>query len=374
MQRLGEILIEKGVLSLAELHTALETCHRTGGRLGTQLLDFGYVDEPMLLDALSKQLRVPSVSRVKLLHAPLEVRKMLPVAIGRRLLAVPFQVTGTDLKVAMANPNDRAAVDEISVFLKRSIQPHVATETAVVDALGGTETNDDVWASDVEPSAAQGPTNGDVDGWNGLWEPPRFRPAALFRPLPERRAGNEMLVASFPDLAPLSAPVNESFQPTVDDSNFSDLLHRAEHRDEIGSVLARYLSTLYDRVCLFSLHKGTIGGWMARGRSVVLEDLQSFSIAVDEDSVFATLGSRDSFVGGLEDGPANSELVQALADPAPAEVVLLPVSIKQRVIAFALCDVPGLPVPAEHLDAAMLAARKAGVAFEVLILRKKLLA
>jgi hypothetical protein len=106
----------------------------------------------------------------------------------------------------------------------------------------------------------------------------------------------------------------------------------------------------------------------------VLEDLQSFSIAVDEDSVFATLGSRDSFVGGLEDGPANSELVQALADPAPAEVVLLPVSIKQRVIAFALCDVPGLPVPAEHLDAAMLAARKAGVAFEVLILRKKLLA
>ena len=54
MQRLGEILIAKGVLSLPELHTALETCHRTGGRLGTQLLEFGYVEERVLLEALSK--------------------------------------------------------------------------------------------------------------------------------------------------------------------------------------------------------------------------------------------------------------------------------------------------------------------------------
>ena len=64
MQRLGEILIEEGVLSLTELHTALETCHRTGGRLGTQLLEFGYVEERMLLDALSRQLGVPSVLKV----------------------------------------------------------------------------------------------------------------------------------------------------------------------------------------------------------------------------------------------------------------------------------------------------------------------
>ena len=66
MQRLGEILIERGVLSLTELHTALETCHRTGGRLGTQLLEFGYVEEGMLLEALSKQLGVPGVVKVKL--------------------------------------------------------------------------------------------------------------------------------------------------------------------------------------------------------------------------------------------------------------------------------------------------------------------
>ncbi|MGD8441126.1 MAG: general secretion pathway protein GspE, partial [Holophagae bacterium] len=114
MQRLGEILIAKGVLSLAELHTALETCHRTGGRLGTQLLEFGYVDESMLLGALSKQLGVPSVSRVKLLHSPLEVRKLLPTDIGRRLQAVPFQTVGDQVKVAMTNPNDRAAADEIA--------------------------------------------------------------------------------------------------------------------------------------------------------------------------------------------------------------------------------------------------------------------
>jgi hypothetical protein len=118
MQRLGEILIEEGVLSLTELHTALDTCHRTGGRLGTQLLEFGYVEEHMLLEALAKQLSVPSVIKVKLLHSPLEVRKKLPTLVGRRLQAVPFGNTKRGIKVAMTNPNDRAAMEEISNHLK----------------------------------------------------------------------------------------------------------------------------------------------------------------------------------------------------------------------------------------------------------------
>jgi hypothetical protein len=62
MRRLGEILIEHGAIAVAELHTGLEACHHSGGRLGTQLLKFGFVDEHALLEALSEQLEVPWVS------------------------------------------------------------------------------------------------------------------------------------------------------------------------------------------------------------------------------------------------------------------------------------------------------------------------
>jgi len=58
MKRLGEILLERGAIAIAELHTGLEACHYSGGRLGTQLLKFGFVDEHALLEALSEQLEV----------------------------------------------------------------------------------------------------------------------------------------------------------------------------------------------------------------------------------------------------------------------------------------------------------------------------
>jgi MshEN domain len=373
MQRLGEILIERGVLSLTELHTALETCHRTGGRLGTQLLEFGYVEERMLLDALSKQLGVPGTIKIKLLHSPLEVRKMLPTQMGRRLQAVPFEVTKGGIKVAMTNPNDRAAMDEIAGHLNEKILPHVATETAVLAALGGAENDDADWSPGVEPSVVKARRSGDVEGWNRLWEPPRFQLTALFRPLRKRVRGGEVALASFPDLTAVTSRQAMTYELRVDESNFSDLIHQASNRDEIGGLLARYIASKYDRVCIFSVHKGTVGGWMARGRSVVLEDLQSFAASLDEPSIFADVGHSDSYVGAILDNSANSELIQALADPAPTEVVAVPVRVKQRVVAFVLCDDPGYPASQEHLDDVVTACRKAGVALEVLILRKKLL-
>ena len=373
MQRLGEILIEKGVLSLTELHTALETCHRTGGRLGTQLLEFGYVEERMLLDALAKQLKVPSVVKVKLLHSPLEVRKMLPPLVGRRLQAVPFEVSKRGVKVAMTNPSDRPALDEISTHLKRNILPHVATEAAVLAALGGAENDDADWSPDVEPSVVKARRSGDVGGWNRLWERPRFRPTTLFRSAPVRSREENVLLASFPDLTAVTTRQASSYEPPVDKSNFSELMHKTEHRDAIGSVLARYVASMYDRVCLFSVHKKAVSGWMARGRSVVLEDLQSFTISLDQPSLFADVGHSESYVGAVLNNEANSELVQALADPAPTEVVAVPVTVKQRLVAFLLCDDPGHPASTDHVEDVVVACRKAGVALEVLILRKKLL-
>ena len=62
MKRLGEILLDRGAIGVTELHTGLEACHYSGGRLGTQLLKFGFVDEHALLEALSEQLNVPPVA------------------------------------------------------------------------------------------------------------------------------------------------------------------------------------------------------------------------------------------------------------------------------------------------------------------------
>jgi hypothetical protein len=341
--------------------------------LGTQLLEFGYVEERMLLEALSKQLGVPNAIGVKLLHAPLVVRKMLPTAVGRRLQAVPFEDSARGVKIAMTNPNDRAAVDEISSHLNKPVFPHVATETSVLKALGGAENDDADWSPGVEPAVVKGRRSGDVEGWNRLWEVSPLDPAMLFRSPSAVRERGDVLMASFPELTPVVSGRAASIEPAVAGSNVSELLTRADHRDEIGAVLTRYAASLYDRVCLFSVHKQEIGGWMARGRSVVLEDLHSFSVTVDEPSLFADVGTSESYVGAILDNPADRELVRALADPAPTEVVAVPVRVKQRVVAFLVCDDPGNSANQDRIEEIVVACRKAGVALEVLILRKKLL-
>jgi hypothetical protein len=94
---------------------------------------------------------------------------------------------------------------------------------------------------------------------------------------------------------------------------------------------------------------------------------------LDDPSIFADIGHSDSYVGAILENNGNMELIQALADPAPIEVVAVPVWVKQRVVAFVLCDDPGYPASQDHLDDVVVACCKAGVAFEVLILREKLL-
>ena len=248
----------------------------------------------------------------------------------------------------MANPNDRAAVEEISTHLEKDVLPHVATESAVLAALGGAENDDADWSTAVEPASVKARRSGDVGGWSRLWDPPRFRAAALFRKAPRAPKTGNVLLATFPDLTEVTPREASSLEPPVD-------------------------ASIYDRVCLFSVHKQTVSGWMARGRSVVLEDLQSFSVSTDKPSLFADVGLSDSYVGAILENAANRELVQALADPAPTEVVAVPVRVKQRVIAYVVCDDPGHPASKDGVGDVVMASRKAGVAFEALILRKKLL-
>ena len=99
MKKIGEILVEKGALSVSELTAGLDATRRDGGKLGTHLVRLGFVDEYLLLEALSEQFQVPSVSAQVLRRSHAKVRRLLPSAVASELLAVPFLHQGEHLKV-----------------------------------------------------------------------------------------------------------------------------------------------------------------------------------------------------------------------------------------------------------------------------------
>lgn len=370
MKRLGELLLERGAIAVSELHTALEACHRTGGRLGTHLLHYGFVDESALLEALSEQFGVPAVTGGDLTSAPQMVRALLPPGMQRRLLVVPYKKKGGRLLVAMVNPADAAAVEEMSTFTRLEIQPQIATEAAVTTALEGLTT---VGADEEEPARPPLQVRDPVQ-WDQLWEPARVRPADVRTVLAaDEPFGNDVQLASFPQLIPLLDVSGFAGDDTLDESGLVRRLQQVRHRDEIGEALLSYAAAHLPRAALFAVHKDRILGWMGRGEGVVTDDLQSVAIPLDQPSLLVNLlQSGTYYLGSVPPGDANQALAESLGQPSPHEFVVLPVRIKDRAVAFLVGDSPETGVAVVPVHDLVVAANRAGIAFEILILRNKI--
>jgi len=380
MKRLGEILLERGSINVAELHTGLEACHHRGGRLGTYLLKFGFVDEHALLQALSEQHDVSSVSMAELRRAPDVLRRLVPLHIARRLQVVVFKRKGENVSVAMTTPRSPATLAEVVSHVGLVITPHIASEVAILTALS--EVRDESATSppaeiDSKRRAIHGGERGaesdaDLEEWQNLWSPPTLRSSDLLRPRRNRSPEDVPLVATFPGLAPIPAGSVMTAED-LDNEIFSAMLGDAEHRDEVGQLLLRRASAIVERCYLLSVHSGQMVGWLAQGSGVVVDDVQSLVVSADTPSILSTLKGSRVFFGTVEPGPVNDDLLRALGEPTPGEIAILPVLVKNRVVAYLVGDVPGSTISDEGLGQLLGAARKAGVAFEILIMKKKFL-
>jgi hypothetical protein len=369
MKRLGEILLDRGAIGVTELHTGLEACHYSGGRLGTQLLKFGFVDEHALLEALSEQLSVPPVSSAILKRAPDGLRRMLPLDVCRRLQVLVFERIEGCLGIAMTNPRSPSIIEEVVSYLGLDIKPHVATEVGILSALA--DVREKVARPEV-PNSSTVPV-GQPDEWQRLWTPSALQGGDLLRTLHSRNDDHPAMAATFPGLAPIP-DAGTVTSTLLDGEAFSAQLKLAEHRDDVGDLLLRRAAAILTRCYVLAVHSGKMAGWLARGQGMVVDDIQALTIPVDEPSILSRISEDESFCGQFPAGEVNDLLIQLFGEPAPVEVAVFPVFVKKRVVAFLLGDIPGSHVPEDARNQLLVAVKKAGVAFEILIMKKKILA
>ena len=371
IRRLGEILLDRGLITVEELHVALEACHRTGGRLGTQLLRRGFIDEPGLLQALSEQFHLPSVRASTLREAGRHVRFLIPLDLQRRSLAVGFERRASGLSVAMVNPRDLEGREEIEEITGLSVRPYVATEIAILETLESEAEETDDFSLQTAQNQARIPASQE---WDALWLRPRFERTRLMS-IPDRgrrRHRNPAGLAAFPELTPLLA-VQAAGDHALDTSGYRAGLLRAHHRDEVGRLLVEYARRHLDRVLLLSLHRGAARGWMASGEALVTDDIQTLEIPLHQSGILADLAAAPGVhVGPIPNVESHASLLEALGEPAPVEAIVLPVRVKERVIAFVMGDMPGKKIPREIIGELTDATERAGIALEILILRRKI--
>jgi type IV pilus assembly protein PilB len=133
-ERLGELLVKKNYITSDQLKKALEDQSLKGGRLESALIRSGYIKEDELLSFLSAQYRVPSIKISKIEVNP-NVIKLIPSSISKKYFIIPINRVGPKLTLAMADPSNIIVIDEIKFMTSFNVEPVVASETEIIDAI-----------------------------------------------------------------------------------------------------------------------------------------------------------------------------------------------------------------------------------------------
>jgi type IV pilus assembly protein PilB len=132
--RIGELLVRQKLISLQQLRKAQEEQRRDGTSLGFALAKMGFVSDKQITEFLSQQYRVQAVDLREYEIDP-EVLKLIPHDMCERHRILPVSRAGSSLIVAMADPSNLNAIDDIKFTTGYNVEPVVASEAAIMEAI-----------------------------------------------------------------------------------------------------------------------------------------------------------------------------------------------------------------------------------------------
>src|ERR687891_1379484 len=132
--RIGELLLKEKRITPEQLQEALNYQRQQGGKLGFNLVKLGYVRDDEITALLSKQYGVPSIALGQF-EIDAAVIKLVPAETAQKYQVVPLSRSGATLTIAMTDPTNVFAMDDIKFMTGYNVEPVVASETAVTDAI-----------------------------------------------------------------------------------------------------------------------------------------------------------------------------------------------------------------------------------------------
>ena len=141
-KKIGELLVQEGLVTIDQLNRALDEQQQSGDRIGEALVKLGIIDEDTLLEFIARQFHCPQVNLSKL-NTPKEVAALIPLDIMHKYQAVPFGLMGNTLHVAMADPGNLFVIDDIRFLTRKNIQVHVASDNVIRKVIGQTFSADE---------------------------------------------------------------------------------------------------------------------------------------------------------------------------------------------------------------------------------------
>ena len=135
--KLGKLLISANLITDKQLNEALVAIRQSKGatRLGSTLVKMGYIQEEKLLQFLSQQYRVPAVDLKMYQHIDPAIIKLVPLELVKKHMVLPLRRVGATVTVAMLDPTNMLALDDLKFRTNYTIEPVIAAESALIEAV-----------------------------------------------------------------------------------------------------------------------------------------------------------------------------------------------------------------------------------------------
>jgi type IV pilus assembly protein PilB len=132
--KLGEILVRENLVTSQQLRETLEYQRANGGRLGSNLVKLGYISDDVVTAVLSRQYGVPSIN-LDLFQIESDVIKLISEDVAKKYTVLPISKVGATLTMAMADPTNVFAMDDIKFMTGLNVEPVIASETSIQLAI-----------------------------------------------------------------------------------------------------------------------------------------------------------------------------------------------------------------------------------------------
>lgn len=368
--KLGQVLLKEKIITEEQLAAVLKQQLIYGTRIGSTLIEMGYVNEEALAHLLGNKLGVPVAGAKELLSVSKELIRTFSSELAIKYHVMPLKLERNRLSLAMTDPTDLRTIDEISFITGYVIQPYIALDLNISKALAkyyqynSAERRYLLMTSLKEMSAAAAPV--------------KTSKVAL----PERPDSSEQLGSMAPAVAtPVEILAGKAvlegslFERSAEYSidNVLSEFAAASSRDAVANSLVKYLAQEFATCALFIIRGTAAVAWRGLHAGKPIAGFSDFGLMLGKPSVIQDVAeSRDSAVGVLANTAVNRQILEALGLNVDATLIVQPIVMLNKSVAVLL--VAGdMELLSQRLEELKKLSRKAALAFEMLIIKTKIL-
>lgn len=369
--KIGDMLAKAGIITMSQLDAALKQQVAYGGKLGTNLIELGFVDEESLAFFLGEKLGVPYVHPSQFDNVPQETINLVSKDLVEKYKVFPVEVSKKGLSLVMMDPTDLDLINEMSFRTHMHIRPVVAPEIRLVFAFEkyyGIEK--DLRYISLQSTARVSPT---IETLETTAREMKDLATALESEEYGMLEGLEFVTVDEeiePDVegaSPVAIEEDVIKKYTVDE--ISKDMASSEDREEVAQHMIDYINQKFSTAAIFVLWDKYAVGWKASGPSTFVKTVKDMKLAISEHMPFKRVhDTRQCYLGPCRNSPVTKTNSCSDTDSE----LIMPIIMGDNVVSFLyVCGAE------EALKEALIdyncIASKASLAFEMLVIKNKIM-